>query len=107
MTAASGLAVGEYILIRPDPQVVWKGMKSSPLWKSADGVYLRSNRGGRKMGRRQIRANIPDEWVINYRDLRLICRPTGFQAYRHLSGAGNKLGLGVGAYQKRRTSDQS
>ena len=24
---------GEYILIRPDPQVIWHGAKSSPLWK--------------------------------------------------------------------------
>lgn len=70
---------GEYILIRPDPQVVWKGMKSSPLWKSADGVYLRSNRGGGKWGGGKSGRTVPEEWEVSYRGLRLICRPTGFK----------------------------
>ena len=30
---------GETILIRPDPQVVWKTPKQSPLWAKADAVY--------------------------------------------------------------------
>ena len=34
---------GETILIRPDPQVVWKTPKQSPLWAKADAVYHRSN----------------------------------------------------------------
>ena len=37
---------GETILIRPDPQVVWKTPKQSPLWAKADAVYHRSNQGG-------------------------------------------------------------
>ena len=32
---------GETILIRPDPQVVWKTPKQSPLWAKADAVYHR------------------------------------------------------------------
>ena len=34
---------GETILIRPDPQVVWKTEKQSPLWAKADAIYHRSN----------------------------------------------------------------
>ena len=30
---------GETILIRPDPQVVWKTEKQSPLWAKADAIY--------------------------------------------------------------------
>ena len=37
---------GETILIRPDPQVVWKTEKQSPLWAKADAIYHRSNQGG-------------------------------------------------------------
>ena len=37
---------GETILIRPDPQVVWKTPKQSPLWAKADAIYHRSNQGG-------------------------------------------------------------
>lgn len=36
---------GETILIRPDPQVVWKTEKQSPLWAKADAIYHRSNQG--------------------------------------------------------------
>ncbi len=41
---------GETILIRPDPQVVWKTPKQSPLWAKADAVYHRSNQGGGEWG---------------------------------------------------------
>ena len=34
---------GETILIRPDPQVVWKTEKQSQLWAKADAIYHRSN----------------------------------------------------------------
>lgn len=36
-----------YVLRRPDPQVIWKNEKSSPLWKKADAVYTREGGGGR------------------------------------------------------------
>ena len=29
---------GKYILIRPDPQVIWKNVKRHPAWKKADGL---------------------------------------------------------------------
>ena len=37
---------GKYVLCRPDPQVIWKNVKSSPLWKKADAVYEREGGGG-------------------------------------------------------------
>ena len=33
---------GKYILIRPDPQIIWKGCATSPLWKKADGSAVGS-----------------------------------------------------------------
>ena len=36
---------GETLLVRPDPQVVWKTPQQSPLWAKADAVYHRSNQG--------------------------------------------------------------
>ena len=32
---------GDYILIRPDPQAIWKSEKSHPLWKKANAHYRR------------------------------------------------------------------
>lgn len=66
---------GDYILIRPDPSVIWKGMKAHPAWKKAEAVYSRSSSGG---GSWDV-YNIPAEWEISYGDLRFIVRPTGFK----------------------------
>ena len=29
---------GKYILVRPDPQVIWKGMKKHNSWRKADAT---------------------------------------------------------------------
>lgn len=66
---------GDYILIRPDPQVIWHGAKTSPLWKKADASYKRSKSGG---GAWQ-ESRVPESWTINYRDLRFLIKPMGFK----------------------------
>lgn len=65
----------DYILQRPDPQVVWNDAKAHPAWKSADAVYHRSASGG---GSWQVHS-LPQEWTIHYRDLTFRIRPTGFK----------------------------
>ena len=71
---------GETILIRPDPQVVWKTPKQSPLWAKADAVYHRSNQGG---GEWEYRRRLPEKWKITCGEgedkLTLIVSPTGFK----------------------------
>ena len=37
---------GKYILVRPDPQIIWKTDKKRPEWQKAHGVYKRSSKGG-------------------------------------------------------------
>ena len=34
---------GQYILVRPDPQVIWNTPKDDPLWRKYDARYARSN----------------------------------------------------------------
>jgi len=68
---------GTYILIRPDPVVVWKGERSSEYWDKPDAVYHRSDSGG---GYWEKRKKLPEEWVINwdsYVDMKV--SPTGFK----------------------------
>ena len=36
---------GDYILVRPDPQVIWNTPKDNH-WKNINGHYHRSNKGG-------------------------------------------------------------
>ena len=67
---------GETILVRPDPQVVWKNEPVSPLWRRADAVYHRSNKGG---GSWEYRRPLPQKWKIGYGALKLVVSPTGFK----------------------------
>lgn len=71
---------GQTLLVRPDPQVVWKTPKQSPLWAKADAVYHRSNQGG---GSWEYRRRLPEKWQISCGEgedkLTLIVSPTGFK----------------------------
>lgn len=66
---------GKYILIRPDPQIIWQGFRFHPLWKKADAIYSRSSGGGGTWDKN----DLPSEWTVQYRDLKFIVRPTGFK----------------------------
>ncbi|MBO4367047.1 MAG: class I SAM-dependent methyltransferase [Clostridia bacterium] len=66
---------GDFILIRPDPQILWKGERRRPEWSSADGIYRRSRSGGGEW----IKKDIPDEWVIRYGPLGFLLSPMGFK----------------------------
>ena len=37
---------GTYLLVRPDPQVIWNTQKKHPGWTHMNGHYHRSSRGG-------------------------------------------------------------
>ena len=67
---------GKAVLIRPDPQVIWKSPQASPLWSRADAVYHRSAKGG---GQWEYHRRLPQRWNIGWQDLTLIVSPTGFK----------------------------
>ena len=54
---------GDYILVRPDPQVIWNTPHDNPGWKKKNGHYHRSTKGG---GEWEF-FNLPDEWTISYK----------------------------------------
>lgn len=66
---------GNTILIRPDPQVIWRPEKG-PEWQKADARYNRSSAGG---GSWQIYRSHSQFWTIGYRDLKFKISPTGFK----------------------------
>ncbi len=51
-----------YILVRPDPQVIWNTPKMLKEWKKMNGHYHRSAKGG---GEWEF-FNLPEEWTIHY-----------------------------------------
>ncbi len=67
---------GDIVLIRPDPQIIWKTEKKNPLWKNAHARYIRSSSGG---GAWETYKKIPADWQIKYRDLTFAIKPMGFK----------------------------
>ena len=67
---------GGVILVRPDPQVVWKFERKSPLWSNAHRVYHRSSSGG---GHWEYRKKFADRWNVGYDTLTFAVSPTGFK----------------------------
>lgn len=66
---------GDYLLVRPDPQVIWKTEKILKGWKKPNGHYHRSSKGG---GEWEF-FNLPNEWSINYKDLTFHLKPFSFK----------------------------
>ena len=53
---------GEYVLVRPDPQVIWNTDKKHGGWKNPNAHYHRSSKGG---GEWEF-FSLPEKWSINY-----------------------------------------
>lgn len=66
---------GDYLLVRPDPQVIWDTPKKHPGWKMRNGHYHRSAKGG---GEWEF-FNLPDEWSIRYEELTFHLKPFSFK----------------------------
>ena len=67
---------GKYVLLRPDPQVIWRAAKPLRSYEGIDAVYERSSSGG---GRWIYRSEIPEEFTIGWRDLRFKLKLMGFK----------------------------
>lgn len=80
---------GDYLLVRPDPQVIWDTPRKNRGWKHMNGHYHRSSRGG---GEWEF-FDLPHQWEIHYKDLTFKSEAFQFQTYGTFSGAGGKLGL--------------
>ena len=66
---------GRYILLRPDPQVIWNTKKERKEWKHLNGHYHRSNKGG---GEWEF-FDLPNEWSIRYGELTFHLKPFSFK----------------------------
>ncbi|MBE5730356.1 MAG: SAM-dependent methyltransferase, partial [Clostridiales bacterium] len=66
---------GDVYLLRPDPQVIWKGKELASFAK-LNAHYHRSESGG---GRWEYLRKTPESWNISYKDLKFIIKPMGFK----------------------------
>ncbi|HOK40060.1 MAG TPA: class I SAM-dependent methyltransferase [bacterium] len=66
----------DYIIIRPDPQIIWQNNQKNKLWQNPDCKYIRNNKGG---GNWEFYKKIPEHWQIKYNNLKFKIKLTGFK----------------------------
>ncbi|MDF2539926.1 MAG: hypothetical protein K0S76_2947 [Herbinix sp.] len=66
---------GNYILVRPDPQVIWDTQRLNKGWKNRNAHYHRSSKGG---GEWEF-IDLPKQWDISYKELTFHLQPFSFK----------------------------
>lgn len=66
---------GEYIMSRPDPEALWKRNLTDKEWEGADLEFIRNGTKNKWI----IKDGIPNNWDINYGNLKLNIKPTSFK----------------------------
>lgn len=66
---------GDYILVRPDPQVIWDTPQKEKGWHKMNAHYHRSKKGG---GEWEF-FDLPQQWSIHYRNLTFQLKPFSFK----------------------------
>ena len=66
---------GRYILLRPDPQVIWDTPKKGTEWNKLNAHYHRSAKGG---GEWEF-FSLPEQWSISYKNLKFNLKPFSFK----------------------------
>ena len=66
---------GNYILVRPDPQVIWDTPRNNRCWKKMNAHYHRSKKGG---GEWEF-FDLPEQWSIQYKNLTFQLKPFSFK----------------------------
>ena len=67
---------GDVTLLRPDPQVIWHSSTDMNSYPGLNAKYKRSETGG---GEWQYLKKMPQEWTINYGELKFKIKPMGFK----------------------------
>lgn len=67
---------GNIILVRPDPQIIWKEKSFPEKWEKVNATYHRSKTGG---GAWEYKSNLPKSWQIQYKELTFNIKPMGFK----------------------------
>ena len=67
---------GNVVLLRPDPQVIWRARKPLAKMPNINARYSRSETGG---GAWDILKKFPPEWQIHWKGIKFIVKPMGFK----------------------------
>ena len=62
---------GQYIIIKPDPQAIWKPTLVDGKWQMADGIFENDTW--------QKKTQMPDKWILGYNELKFYAKLTPFK----------------------------
>lgn len=62
---------GEFVLQRPDPQIIWERSESDTVWDKADAIFQNDQW--------TFRRELPEAWILKFNDIKLVTRPTNFK----------------------------
>ena len=66
---------GKYLLVRPDPQTIWRPEGRHPGWRRHDARYQRASTGGGQW----VKKELPQRWTLGYKGLTLNIKPMNFK----------------------------
>ena len=66
---------GTHVLVRPDPQVIWKTARRHSRWNTPDAKYTRSSDGGGSWTKHKL----PEHWTVGYGGLSFQVKPMNFK----------------------------
>mgnify|MGYP002270746766 CR=1 FL=1 len=66
---------GDQLLVRPDPQAIWRPEGRHPGWRRHDARYQRASTGGGQW----VKKELPQRWTLGYKGLTLNIKPMNFK----------------------------
>jgi 23S rRNA (cytosine1962-C5)-methyltransferase len=66
---------GNFILVRPDPQVIWPRHLSDKEWSEPDAVFASSG----ERGQWQIKTLVPKSWIVKWQEVNLVAKLSPFK----------------------------
>ncbi len=67
---------GEYVLDRPDPQIIWKKNLPPEEWQKADAFFKRISED---KGRWVVKKQIPEKWILEHDKVKFYAKLTPFK----------------------------
>ena len=67
---------GQYLIDRPDPEVLWQKTLPDSSWDQADCKFVRTHED---KGRWETKPNFPESWIVNHNDIKILLKLSPFK----------------------------
>ena len=67
---------GQYLIDRPDTEVLWQKTLPDSSWDQADCKFVRTHED---KGRWETKPNFPESWIVNHNDIKILLKLSPFK----------------------------